>query len=233
MNTQSRVKALLISAALSGVLTSHNAKAALQGRLPATIGDTDYQAVYDTDLNITWLANTLAVAGSAYDDGSDPNDGRLTWASATAWAASLELGGVSSWRLPITLQPDPTCSIQGTFDRSYGSGCTGSEMGHLFYEEFGGNANPAAIDADPDLALFIGDTRGVYWSSTPDPIPLTPTYWIFDSRDGTQQDGGGVALAWAVHDGDVFAPVPEPETYALMMVGLGLVGFAARRSYRL
>ena len=25
------------------------------------------------------------------------------------------------------------------------------------------------------------------------------------------------------------APVPEPETYALMLAGLGLVGFAARR----
>jgi hypothetical protein len=27
-------------------------------------------------------------------------------------------------------------------------------------------------------------------------------------------------------------PVPEPETYALMLAGLGLVGFAARRRHR-
>jgi hypothetical protein len=27
----------------------------------------------------------------------------------------------------------------------------------------------------------------------------------------------------------VSAPVPEPETYALMLAGLGLVGFVARR----
>jgi len=26
-----------------------------------------------------------------------------------------------------------------------------------------------------------------------------------------------------------FAPIPEPETYALMLAGLGIVGFAARR----
>jgi hypothetical protein len=36
-----------------------------------------------------------------------------------------------------------------------------------------------------------------------------------------------------VHDGDVgngvAAPVPEPETYAMMLAGLGLLGFMARR----
>jgi hypothetical protein len=29
--------------------------------------------------------------------------------------------------------------------------------------------------------------------------------------------------------GDVLAPIPEPETYALMLAGLALVGAAARR----
>jgi len=27
----------------------------------------------------------------------------------------------------------------------------------------------------------------------------------------------------------VFAPVPEPQTYAMMLAGLGLMGFVARR----
>lgn len=34
--------------------------------------------------------------------------------------------------------------------------------------------------------------------------------------------------AWAVRNGDVVA-VPEPATYAMLLAGLGLVGFAARR----
>jgi hypothetical protein len=35
--------------------------------------------------------------------------------------------------------------------------------------------------------------------------------------------------AWAVRDGDVTSPVPEPETYAMMLAGLGLVSIVARR----
>jgi hypothetical protein len=56
--------------------------------------------------------------------------------------------------------------------------------------------------------------------------------------------GGGrsnyVAKIWSVdsmvtsgvgtaQDIVVFAPVPEPQTYAMMLVGLGLLGFSARR----
>ena len=38
--------------------------------------------------------------------------------------------------------------------------------------------------------------------------------------------------AWAVHDGDIAAAVPEPQTYALMLVGLGALALAARRRNR-
>lgn len=34
---------------------------------------------------------------------------------------------------------------------------------------------------------------------------------------------------WGAQDVVVFAPVPEPETYAMMLAGLGLLGFSARR----
>ncbi len=39
------------------------------------------QAVYDTDLKVTWLADANAAAGSIY-----ASSGRMTWANVNAWA---------------------------------------------------------------------------------------------------------------------------------------------------
>lgn len=40
---------------------------------------------------------------------------------------------------------------------------------------------------------------------------------------------GGPETFYAVNAGGVTTPVPEPETYALLLAGLGVVGFVARR----
>jgi hypothetical protein len=56
--------------------------------------------VYDTDLDITWLADANAGVGSTFDNGGSTTDGRMTWVNANAWAASLTVGGFSDWRLP-------------------------------------------------------------------------------------------------------------------------------------
>ncbi|HMU63228.1 MAG TPA: hypothetical protein PKD35_00935 [Nitrosomonas sp.] len=61
------------------------------------------QAYYDPNLNITWLANANAGAGSSFDDGVNTTDGRMTWTSANAWTASLNIGGITGWRLPMQM----------------------------------------------------------------------------------------------------------------------------------
>jgi hypothetical protein len=116
--------------------------------------------IYDSDRNITWLANANHGAGSAYDDGFLNNDGKMTWQSAMDWAANLSyfdsVRGVTydDWHLPTTLQPDPACSDQNPAFSS-GTGCTGSDLGHMFYDELGGTAFASILDSnDPDLALF-------------------------------------------------------------------------------
>ena len=53
----------------------------------------------------------------------------------------------------------------------------------------------------------------------------------FDTLNGYQ--GGSYQFyelyAWAVRPSDVAAPIPEPETYAMMLAGLALLGVVARR----
>ena len=48
----------------------------------------------------------------------------------------------------------------------------------------------------------------------------TPVFYGFTAANGLATDGHMVTSA---------VPVPEPETYAMMLAGLGLLGFAARR----
>jgi len=227
----------LIAASLATVLVSGAAHAALEGRdLNGSIGS--FEAYYDTDLDITWLAN-----GNV--------NGLMNWADANTWAANLSFTDGSNvydnWRLPVTLQPDATCD--SNFEGGYGFGCTGSEMGHLFHAELGGTiGNPLLSHLDPnsngEVAKFA-DANGLfwaasYWSSTDSSysdeyIPAGSLAWHFglfgsgyqglDSKDNNYN-----YLALAVSSGDVgIAAVPEADTWAMLLAGLGLVGAAARR----
>lgn len=113
---------LITSSLIAASLISGAAHATLMGRdLNGSLGS--FEAYYDTDLDITWLANANV-------------NGLMNWADANAWAANLSFNdGVNTydnWRLPSTLQPDASCSDQ-TLGSSGGFRCTGSEMGHLFY----------------------------------------------------------------------------------------------------
>ncbi len=84
------------------------------------------KAVYDIDLDITWLADANAGAGSEYDNGISATDGYMNWYDANAWAASINIEGVTGWRLPTAFNSDGSSIC-------YGFDCTDSEMGHLFY----------------------------------------------------------------------------------------------------
>ncbi len=161
--------------------------------------------LYDSDLNVTWAANANI-------------SGAMTWDVAKAWAANLVLEGYSDWRLPNS-------------DGCYAYSCTGSEMGHLFYSELGGVVGSNfSVAHNANFSLFSHIEHGNYWSGTEGNQPSL-------ARDFTFYGGGYQSIrakesylyALAVRDGDVAAPVPEPETYAMMLAGLGLLGLVARR----
>lgn len=227
------MKARIIGALCAGLFSlglSATADAALITRLGGL-------AVYDTDLDISWLADANAGAGvSPFDDGASTTDGVMSWQSAKDWAASLTVGGRTDWRLPTTLQPDASCETQ-TNDLSSGFNCTGSEMGHLFHDELGGTKfNSMLTSGDPDLAKFTnfptpaGDI--VYWSGTT--VATSPDdAWDFNITIGKQNlfhKTGDALFAWAVLDGDIGAGVvPVPASAWLFGSALGLLGWMRRR----
>jgi hypothetical protein len=137
----------------------------------------------------------------------------MTWSEAVAWVQQLNYRGFTNWRLPTTLDPDPSCveleSIKGPYDYY----CSGSELGHLFYSELMGvpliPTNSAAFG--PDLALFSNLKRYNYWSSTEAaagavfPGCTTNCVWDFDIKNGVQTayPKGYRFYVLAVHPGDI------------------------------
>ena len=194
----------------------------------ASLVDRGGGLIYDTDLNITWLSNANYAMTSGYD-----TDGLMTWNDAMTWAGNLSYGGYTDWRLPTTLQPDATCSIQNGGD-SYGFNCTGSEMGHLFYNELGGvAAQDIATTHNTNYDLFANVQSFGYWSGT-EYAPVTVNAWHFYFGNSYQGTGSKSTsyYAWAVRPGDV-AAVPVPAAAWLFGSGLlGLLGAARARRRR-
>jgi hypothetical protein len=188
--------------------------------------------IYDTDRNITWLANANQGAGSSFDDGPSATDGAMSWASALAWADNLSFFDSvrnktwDDWRLPSTLPLDPTC---GTPQLSSGFNCTGSELGHLAYVELSGLSNrPISGSGDADLALFTNLQNDGYWSGTGFDAGNA---WVFNFEFNAQgPDNKNIPVGYfaiAVRDGDV---APEPSLAWLLGSGaLVSLAWAQRR----
>jgi len=175
----------------------------------ATLIDRGNGLIYDPCLDITWLADANYAQTSGYDA-----DGRMNWSQAMAWADQLVYAGYDNWRLPSTLQPDPSCvERESASDGPYLYDCSGSEMGHLFYNELGGVPDIPHNSATygPNEALFSNLQHLNYWSSTEaspgDVFPscTTDCVWDFDFKNGVQT-GYRKNLnfyALAVHPGDI------------------------------
>ena len=215
-NTMNKSHLLGAVCAFLFALMAMSANAALVGRLPATLGGSDYQAYYDDVADLTWLAD------------ANSSGIRMIWSEANAWAAGLNIGGVTGWRLPDTVQPDATCSVQSG-GSSWGYNCTGIEMGNLHYNVLGGILqDPISATHNDNYFLFSNIQSAIYWSSTE--LASDPTIaWYFDFDDGGVQADfiGGAHFAWAVHDGDV---VPVPAAAWLFGSALGLLGWMKRRT---
>lgn len=180
--------------------------------------------VYDTDRDLTWLANANAGAGSSFDDGNITTDGLMTWTAAMNWAGSLTYAGFSDWRLPSTAESSGTISCPTL-------SCSSPEMGHLFYMELGGSSG-SSIGAvhNADYALFPNLQSAIYWSSTAGPSNGYAYLFNFDNGHYGFQTINFEHYAWAVHNGDIgVSAVPVPTSAWLFASGLvGLVSLRGK-----
>lgn len=206
----------------------------LQGRdLDGNLSN-GYEAYYDTTLNITWLADANYSKTSGYSE-----YGYMTWDAAKTWAAQLNINGVTGWRLP-DVKPvngesfNYTYSPAGTADRGYNITSTQSELAHLFHVTLGNKSYYDTKGKVPQGGWGLSNTGPFsnfqfndLWSGAESPLN-TRQAWGFGTYNGYQgvYDKNYVYSAWAVRSGDV-AAVPEPESLALM--GVGLAALMLRR----
>lgn len=196
--------------ALCGALVFGSAQAA--GNLqPRDInGDGIVDAYYDPAQNITFTADANLPAAFGLDDaffGHAP--GNLSHAHAEAWPLTLDLYGVTGWRLAKALTFNCTPNEDPTEPLPVFCRVATSELSLL-----------------PTFSVFRNVQDG-YWIDGL--LPPSSTNFgrllLFAPGHGHNSDSQGDIPegAWAVHDGDIAAlatPVPEPETWALMLLGL-------------
>jgi hypothetical protein len=218
-------KSRLFATAFVGLLAAGGVVSADAALLLRDLNGTP--AVYDTDLNITWLANANLAASNNFGVTSGiiltgSAAGQMNWNAAQNWIAGMNAAdylGYNDWRLPATPYPDATCSGSGSF----GYNCSGSEMGHLFYLELGGTAQSSIFTStDPDLDKFLNLKAANYWSTDITYTSPDTDAFLFQFASGGQL---GIAktsteYAWAVRTGDVLVPLPA----AFWLLGSGLTG---------
>lgn len=227
------------------------AAAAMAPQAQAALVDRGGGMLYDTVLDITWLADANYARTSGYDA-----DGRMTLAEAFNWVDNLVYGGFSDWRLPSISRDHPggvnVVSYDGSTDFGYNITSLSSELSYMYYVNLGlfgeynpdgtprsdwgvfGNGTLNGVDGNSYGQRDVGPVRNlnafIYWSgSVLTPNPNTTTFTLHTSVGFQGLNGsGGQNFAWAVRTGDVL-PVPEPATALLAALGLGGTALLRRR----
>ena len=235
----------LIAGIFLFVLMGSVANAALLSRLSG-------QAYYDTELDITWLADANLADSNDFGVTGVGFNGNMTWDAANEWIAAMNTAaylGAGDWRLPFMIDTGASgcesVAYTGT-DCGYNvetknGAIVKSEMAHLFYVTLGNTGqydtggNLTGCAGFPDYCLtntgpFSSFQASYYWSDT-EYAPDTGNAWYFHFGASSQYFDlkSNDFYAWAVRPGDI-AAVPVPAAAWLFGGALALLGAVRRRS---
>jgi PEP-CTERM motif len=198
------------------------------------LDDANAAFFWNSRTNLTWMANMN-------------QNGAMSWERAVAWAAALDYRGHTDWRLPTIIDSgNPACQ--------YGTDCgyhvetqvggAFSEWADLYYTTLGnkgycppGTSTPNCASAQTGWGLtntaYFRNMQFAYWSGTMYGSQEGGTALYFQTGTGFQGPSFRYieTAAVAVRVGDVTA-VPEPETYATMLLGLCALMVAVRKRPR-
>lgn len=191
----------------------------------AALFDRGNGMIYDSEIDVLWLSDGNLALTNNFGVLGITTAGSMEWTTAKNWIAALNAAhykGYADWRLPFTTQPDPSCSGQVGIV-SYGYQCSGGELGHLFYQVFGGTPGSTIGTGNPSIEPITNiGTSYIYWSAT-EYYPGANIAWGFFFSGGFQYiyPAENFGYAWAVRDGDV-AVVPEPPILVLVLLACSL-----------
>ncbi len=201
-------------------------------------GDGKTDAYYDTSTNLTWLADANLIKTSGYQgiagfpETAPLSSGAIGPEVAGAWAYSLDVYGVTGWRLP-TVVDRTTWTATDTHAQvtTYAIEPGTSELENLLTLTLGNSGGQLT-----NTGLFENVQPGTYWTGTDTADRYAQGVWKFNTSNLTHDVGPkygytDYAFAWAVRTGDV-AAVPEPSTTGLMLLGGLMSFFVARRLAR-
>jgi hypothetical protein len=173
-------------------------------------------------------------------------NGLLNLTQATAWANDLTIHGVEGWRLPFNkiVNDSPLTEMTHLYTSTLGNSLLTKAMRQV------GSGGPSGVTQYEYITVTIRsggrDNTGpfrniqssgdVFWSLNPQGSAASFDDAAFNWGTGytAKKSSTSNALAWLVHDGDIGSviAVPEPQTLALMLLGLSAVSLKRFRSHR-
>ena len=242
--TKTRLLGLLLAATLS-----------LPDPASATLIDRGGGLIYDTVLDVTWLADANYARTSGHDA-----DGKMTWATANHWVSQLRIYDpvrnqwLDDWRMPHMEPRDvPRLpSNDGSTDLGYTNMSTLTELGYMYYVNLrnlgfctprGDGSSTRCIEQPGwglidgpeanDESLFSNLMADEYWADSTGLSALSA--WYVDMSRGNQYLTlvSQLFYVWGVRDGDVAHTdphtVPTPATLPLVATAVLAAGLLRRR----